>query len=317
MNLRPLFSLPLLGLLSGSLCAQSLSPTVIASAGGTGTAGGVTLSWTVGETAVQTLDNGTNILTQGFHQADPVKLKLNMRAFLQGPYNAGNGTMNDGLRAGGLVPLQEPYTALGWSFVGGGDETIDAAVLTVTGNDAIVDWVVVELRDKNDNTVVTASRAALLQRDGDIVDLDGTSALQVDAPADDHYIAVFHRNHLGVLTFNTVALSSTAAVVDLTDGSTATFGTDAQAVAGAAYLLWSGDVSGNGVVQYTGSGNDRDPILTAIGGVVPTNTLVGYRSEDVNMNGTVQYTGAGNDRDPILQNIGGVVPTNTLVEQMP
>jgi len=52
MNLRPLFSLPLLGLLSGSLCAQSLSPTVIASAGGTGTAGGVTLSWTVGETAV-------------------------------------------------------------------------------------------------------------------------------------------------------------------------------------------------------------------------------------------------------------------------
>ncbi|MCB0034622.1 MAG: hypothetical protein KDE51_11405, partial [Anaerolineales bacterium] len=65
MNLRPLFSLPLLGLLSGSLCAQSLSPTAIASAGGTRTAGGVTLSWTVGETAVQTLDNGTNILTQG------------------------------------------------------------------------------------------------------------------------------------------------------------------------------------------------------------------------------------------------------------
>ena len=71
------------------------------------------------------------------------------------------------------------------------------------------------------------------------------------------------------------------------------------------------------MLKHTGSGNDRDPILTAIGGVVPTNTLVGYRSEDVNMNGTVKYTGAGNDRDPILQNIGGVVPTNTRVEQMP
>ena len=113
--------------------------------------------------------------------------------------------MNDGLRAGGLVPLQEPYTALGWSFVGGGDETIDAAVLTVG-----------ERCDRGLGGGGTSGQerqhrghrepTALLQRDGDIVDLDGTSALQVDAPADDHYIAVFHRNHLGVLTFNTVAL---------------------------------------------------------------------------------------------------------------
>ncbi|MCB0810769.1 MAG: hypothetical protein KDB96_15940, partial [Flavobacteriales bacterium] len=167
MNLRVILTLPVLGLLSAPLSAQSLSPTVIASAGGTGTAGGVTLSWTVGETAVQTLDNGTNILTQGFHQADPVKVKLNVRAFLQGPFNAVNGSMDDGLRANGLVPVQEPYTTLGWSFVGGGDETTDPAVLAVTGSDAIVDWVIVELRDKNDNTLITASRAALLQRDGD------------------------------------------------------------------------------------------------------------------------------------------------------
>ena len=317
MSLRTLLTLPVLGLLSAPLAAQSLSPTVIASAGGTGTAGGVTLSWTVGETAVRTLDNGTNILTQGFHQADPLKLKLNMRAFLQGPFNSGTGSMDDGLRANGLVPLQEPYTTLGWSFVGGGDETTTPAALAVTGNDAIVDWVVVELRDKNDNTVVTASRAALVQRDGDIVDVDGTSDLRLDAPADDHYIAVFHRNHLGVLTFNTVALSSTPTAVDLTDGSTATFGTEAQAQSGAAYLLWSGDVTGDGVVKYTGLDNDRDPILTAIGGVVPTNTVSGYLGEDVNMNGTVSYTGGNNDRDPILQNIGGVVPTNTRTEQMP
>jgi hypothetical protein len=33
--------------------------------------------------------------------------------------------------------------------------------------------------------------------------------------------------------------------------------------------------------------------------------------------GTVKYTGSGNDRDPILQNIGGVVPTNVRLEQVP
>ena len=30
------------------------------------------------------------------------------------------------------------------------------------------------------------------------------------------------------------------------------------------------------------------------------------------MNVTVRYTGTNNDRDPILVNIGGTVPTNTV-----
>jgi len=37
----------------------------------------------------------------------------------------------------------------------------------------------------------------------------------------------------------------------------------------------------------------------------------------VNLNGIIQYTGAGNDRDQILQNIGGVVPTNVRNQQLP
>jgi hypothetical protein len=70
-------------------------------------------------------------------------------------------------------------------------------------------------------------------------------------------------------------------------------------------------------VKYTGSMNDRDPILQSIGGAVPTNTITGYHTSDVNMDGTVKYTGTANDRDIILQNIGGMVPTNIRVEQVP
>ncbi|MBK7383621.1 MAG: hypothetical protein IPI81_09835 [Flavobacteriales bacterium] len=74
----------------------------------------------------------------------------------------------------------------------------------------------------------------------------------------------------------------------------------------------------NNELKYTGSFNDRDPILLAIGGSIPTAVLSGqYRKEDVNMDGEVKYIGAGNDRDPILQNIGGSVPTNTRVGQLP
>jgi hypothetical protein len=76
-------------------------------------------------------------------------------------------------------------------------------------------------------------------------------------------------------------------------------------------------VTFDGELKYTGSINDRDPILEAIGGSVATNTASGYLQGDVNMDGTAKYTGSFNDRDIILQNIGGAVPTNTRVQQVP
>jgi hypothetical protein len=296
--------------------AQSISPSVIGSAGTTGTVAGTTVSWTVGELAVTTLDNGAHRLTQGFHQADPVRLKVNIKAFLQGPYN-GASAMNDGLRSNGYLPLSEPYTALGYTFTGGGGESTTQPIIDFPGSNAIIDWVVLELRDKNDNTSVLHSRSALLQADGDVVDMDGFSAVLFPAPTDDYFLAVLHRNHLAVMTKNTLALSGTPTAIDLTDGSTETHGTEAQREVVGTYMLWAGDVTFDGTIKYTGIDNDRDPILSSIGGVVPTNTITGYSSTDVNMDGTTKYTGLSNDRDIILQNIGGVVPTNVRMEQMP
>jgi len=55
----------------------------------------------------------------------------------------------------------------------------------------------------------------------------------------------------------------------------------------------------------------------AVGGTVPTNTAEGYLGADVDLDGTVKYTGAGNDRDMILQAIGGAVPTHSWTAQIP
>ena len=55
-------------ILSVSLFSQSLSPTVIASAGGFAAAGGYSISQTIGELAVKTLTNNDLLLTQGFQQ---------------------------------------------------------------------------------------------------------------------------------------------------------------------------------------------------------------------------------------------------------
>jgi hypothetical protein len=49
---------------------QSLTPSVVASSGNDHENEGVSLSWTLGEIAIKTLETETIILTQGFHQGD-------------------------------------------------------------------------------------------------------------------------------------------------------------------------------------------------------------------------------------------------------
>lgn len=131
------------------------------------------------------------------------------KVFLQGAFNQTTGLMDDGLRSQGLIPSMEPYSALvGFSHVlGGGGENIDPSLLMITGPEAIVDWVFLELRNKNDHNQVLATRSALLQRDGDIVEVDGSSAVFFEGIEPDHYfLSVRHRNHLGVMTLTSVPL---------------------------------------------------------------------------------------------------------------
>ncbi|MBX2979467.1 MAG: proprotein convertase P-domain-containing protein [Flavobacteriales bacterium] len=240
------------------------------------------------------------------------------KVFLEGPLNSAGTLMSDALRTGGLVPLTEPYTALGYSFVGSSANSTSPSVLAITGNNAVVDWVVVELRSTSNPATIVASKPALLKRNGFVYEVDGLTNPTFEVPQGSYHVAVRHRNHLGTMSGEPQLLNQFAILVDFTDPSTPTFGTNAQKTVGSARALWAGDVTFNRNLLYTGADNDRDPILEAIGGTTPTNTLSGqYRQEDVNMDGVVRYTGDGNDRDPILGNIGGVVPTASRVEQLP
>lgn len=250
-------------------------------------------------------------------QAQLQEVKISPVIFLEGPFDSSSGLMNDDMRTAGYIPAIEPFTALGYNFVGGGGETIDANVLAETGTNAIVDWSVLELRDKNNSSIVQFSRAVLVQRDGDVVDIDGISAISLDLGDDDYFIALRHRNHLGVMSLSTVNLGGTSTTVDFSDPATSTYGVDAQKNVNGTMVMCMGDVNFSGVIKYVGADNDRDAILVIIGGIAPTATTSGYLGEDTNLDGTVKYTGLNNDRDPILINIGGVVPTNTKVEQLP
>lgn len=260
-------------LISSSLFSQTLERTVIGSSGTTLSNASVSLDFTVGELMVTTLSNGTTTLNQGFHQESIIlHLKLSPVVFLQGSLvTSGTVIMDDSLRSNSLLPTTSPYADA---------VTCEATVFDTTGNNAIIDWVWISLRDKNDPTVVLASQSALVQADGDIVSIDGTSALEIDSPSDSYYIAVNHRNHIAVMSANTIALNtSTATTIDLSDATASVFGGSNSVVdmGNGIFAMIAGDFDENGQIQNT----DTNAVIQLLG-------ISGYSKADIDMNGQVQ-----------------------------
>ena len=244
---------------------------------------------------------------------DYIKPKL----FLGGCFDSDMMLMDDQLRLNGLVPLSEPYTDLGYNFTLGGAEVIGQEVLDTEGNDAIVDWVILELRDKLDPSNIVLSMSGLLQRDGDIVHTDGLSAPDFSQVSiDDYYLAIRHRNHLGAMTADPININS-GEIIDFTDPNTATYGIDALKQQGDQMLMWPGDANNNGVISYNGANNDKNSILSQVGLFTPNGVENGYFLNDVNMDGQVKYNGSSNDKNSILSQVGLFTPNEIIEEQLP
>jgi hypothetical protein len=245
----------------------------------------------------------------------PTTGTLGAKVFLGGCLNWTNYTMNDGLRTAGMIPASEPYTAMGYTMENPG-ATVTSTVLNTTGNSAPVDWVIVELKSATGGYPVAARRACLVRRDGTVITPDGNTVITFATTTTvGKHLVIHHRNHLGVMSAS--PLTTNGQVIDFTQSTTGVYGTDAMQVGGARRALYAGNVNSDNQVKYTGTGNDRDLILSTIGSTTPTNTLNGYRREDVNMDGVTKYTGTGNDRDPVLSIIGGTTPTAVRVQQVP
>ncbi|WP_299887620.1 endonuclease [uncultured Lacinutrix sp.] len=267
----------------------------------------------------------------------PSDLKLSAKVYLQGPAINRSAVigeenwMRDDLRVNNLIPTTSPYDVT----------TCDASIFNTTGANAIVDWVLVQLRDANNNTSIIESQSALLQRDGNIVAIDGVSELSFSSPPTDYFITVKHRNHLGIMTIGAVTLSNTILVVDFTDNSTPiTNGTDAQTSFGmpnGILAMWAGDSNSDGRLNYSGALSDvpgirsqvfNDPNNSVFGGPpVASYPSSGYNSTDIDMDGVTVYSGASSDvlhvRNNIFNNpsnsVFGGPPTSTYVfiQQLP
>lgn len=282
-------------------------------------------------------------------------LQVGARAFLQGAYDftvANTGLMFDNLRSlpfgssssTANFPSTDPYRVTPYNTAfshvnNAGIETINSSnVVAAQSNpaDNIVDWVFLELRDLNASpgNIILQTRSALIQRDGDIVDVDGVSPLAFNNLPDGNYIlSIRHRNHLGLSIDQTSPRAinekkSTAFTTNVIDFRTATeaqlfgtasaFTTVVHPTLGTVNLMWGGNANFNTQTRFTGLNNDRDFLLINSLGNIPSSFINNvYHSADLNMNKVVRFSGLNNDRDFLLITVLGNIPSTFRTQALP
>ncbi len=299
-------------------------------------------------------------------------LELKLRVYLEGSLlENGNETaegqplMRDNLRNSPFtgeryIPNDDPYQFANTFFdirnkyhhVGCGGYTrfqtitMPDSVFGVNGQNAIVDWVFVELRSELDNKIVVATRSGLLQRDGDIVEIDGTSPLQFpDVALDQYYVCIRHRNHLGIMSLNALPVFELQSIVDFTATSFPTFdfgttknnGYDYSGLAQTSYVfngynaMWAGDFDANSKIKASNPNDDVNNLFFEIF-VFPENILgnsnfdkaYGYFQGDYDMNSKSKYDNPNDDRNFVLaqllfypQNIQFLPNFDFFIAQLP
>jgi len=168
---------------------------------------------------------GGNLGSGGDETLNVPSIDLDLKLFLEGPYNGTD--MNTSLNTNGYLPLLQPYDVdptAKWYYTG--NESIG-----FIPNADVVDWILVELRetpyiaDSAKSSTMISRRAALLLKDGSVVDIDGVNQPKFYVTLTDNlFVVIWHRNHIGILSQN--ALTGTAGVYsyDFSSAATQVFG---------------------------------------------------------------------------------------------
>jgi hypothetical protein len=226
---------------------------------------------------------------------DPFIL-VDLTAFLEGPYNG--STMSNNLNSAGLIPLTQPYntnTTAKWYYTG------TESVLSVPSN--ATDWILVELRDAVSASTATGStriaqRAAFVLDNGTIVATDGSSMLKFYTSfANNPYVVLWHRNHLGILSNNPMNQPATGVYTyDFTTGSGQAYLNGQKDLGSGVYGMYGGDAAPDGLIDSGDKSVWKNEAGTA-----------GYLQSDFNMDTQVD----NNDKNDVW------VPNETTGTQVP
>ncbi len=230
----------------------------------------------IGELIVE-ISDGTGCLETFKLFVGQEAVPAQMQVFLQGAYDSNTGLMNDALRDQGLLPLTDPYIA---TF------KVDPAVLDISGNDAIVDWLLLELRDDADPSILQKQQAIFVQRDGDIVGLDGVSPPKIEGIRHGLYhLVIKHRNHIPIMSENPFLLTKAGLIYNFTlqDSYTGVAGFGQLPLDGGVWAMFGGDADQSHEI----TGPDKS-IWAPLNG-----TFSRYLTADYNLDGDVNGSDKG------------------------
>ncbi len=187
-------------------------------------------------------------------EASQLARQVAIKVYLEGAYDASLGEMDNKLLDLDLLPPNQPYNMMPWNY--GGTESVMSSADFPSNT---VDWVLVEARTGTPNqsgsmgTTVVETKAGLLLSDGSIVDAQSLNPLSFwlleDGTA--YYFIVRHRNHLDVISANSV-VGATMMEYDFTTAVNQAFGIEQMKMmdTGEAALL-AGDYNQSGDIQNT------------------------------------------------------------------
>ncbi len=165
-----------------------------------------------------------------------------VKLFLEGNFNDAQQTMNTNLAEAGLLPMEQPFNTSPFSYMG--TETI------TTLPEDIVDWILLQVRDRADMTHILATKALLIRKDGLVINTTGEEEITFDnLPEGDYYIAVFHRSHLPIVSQVAHPFSESPTLYDFTSTESAAMGTAQLKARQHVFMMNAGDFDGNGVIN--------------------------------------------------------------------
>jgi hypothetical protein len=171
---------------------------------------------------------------------------LSLDALLEGPFSGTN--MRTDLNPW-LMPLNQPYNVVPWSYFG--TESVGAVP-----NGDVVDWILVELRDAPGGpaTATPATRVArqagFVLRDGSIVATDGISNMIFGVSITNNlFVAIWHRNHLGIMSAVPLTFGGGLYSYDFTTAASQAYLSGQQNLGGGYFGMYAGDADGNGEVH--------------------------------------------------------------------
>ena len=140
-----------------------------------------------------------------------------------------------------------------------------------------MDWVLVTLRTGTAANTGVDTAVGFIKKNGLVVGLDGTSALNFSGVKfGNYYVVLRHRTHLSVMTSGALSLNRASALYDFTTGIGQYYGSDAASLGGGKYGLYAGDADASGGVDA----NDRNATWNG-------RNQTGYLLPDVDLSGDI------------------------------